>query len=231
VLSRAVLIDGDEMLATDAEHSGGLASGGSRTAIAEQQRHKLVRRTAETLQLYLAFVMAEQVRAAAAASLPLVVHSERVAGFQPYASFWAEAVVWSLAVFANCFRSEPIVSKRSGISPELHQRLLKRAESANAKRCPLVQSERSGSLADTRSQAAGIPHDAQAAGCTSAFPWERSSRPDADPDARLSSNARALDSTVDCPAQPAEATAGIPDLIACNRPEVGGRVSTGVAPW
>jgi hypothetical protein len=38
-------------------------------------------------------------------------------------------------VFASCLWSEPIVSKRSGISPGFRQRLLERAQSANAKRC------------------------------------------------------------------------------------------------
>ena len=33
--------------------------------------------------------------------------------------FWAKAVVWRLAVFASCLRSEPVVSKRSGISLDL----------------------------------------------------------------------------------------------------------------
>lgn len=36
----------------------------------------------------------------------------------------AKPVVWRLAVFASCLRSEPIVSKRMGISPDLGQRLL-----------------------------------------------------------------------------------------------------------
>ncbi len=53
---------------------------------------------------------------------------------------WAKAVVWPFAVFASCLWSEPIVSKRSGISPGFRQRLLERAQSANAKRSPLVQS-------------------------------------------------------------------------------------------
>src|SRR5450755_619045 len=73
----------------------------------------------------------------------------------------AKAVVWRLAVFASCLRSEPIVSKRSGMSPDLRQPLLERAVSANAKRCPLVQSGRSASLAGADSQAAEIPQKQQ----------------------------------------------------------------------
>jgi hypothetical protein len=56
---------------------------------------------------------------------------------------------------AVCGR-KPVVSKRSGISLDLRQRLLERAMEANAKRCPLVQSGRSGSLAGADSQAAEI---------------------------------------------------------------------------
>jgi hypothetical protein len=58
-------------------------------------------------------------------------------------------------LLAVCGR-KPVVSKRSGISLDLRQRLLERAMEANAKKCPLVQSGRSGSLAGADSQAAGI---------------------------------------------------------------------------
>ena len=88
-------------------------------------------------------------------------------------SFWAKAVVWPLAVFANCWRSEAIVSKRSGISPDLRQRLRERAESANAQRFPLVQSGRSGSLAGADSQAAEIPQRRHCARLASAFGRKR----------------------------------------------------------
>jgi hypothetical protein len=88
-------------------------------------------------------------------------------------SFWAKAVVWPLAVFANCWRSEAIVSKRSGISPDLRQRLRERAESANAQRFPLVQSGRSGSLAGADSQAAEIPQQRHCARLASAFGRKR----------------------------------------------------------
>jgi hypothetical protein len=66
-------------------------------------------------------------------------------------------------VFASCLWSEPIVSKRSEISPDFRNRSLERAESANAKRCPLVQSGQSGSLAAAREQVAASPQQQQSA--------------------------------------------------------------------
>ena len=65
---------------------------------------------------------------------------------------WAKAVVWRLAVFASCPRSEPVVSKRSGISPDLRQRLLERAVSANAKRCPLVPIRAGAAVSSARTR-------------------------------------------------------------------------------
>jgi len=63
-----------------------------------------------------------------------IAHKRGPATAGSTASNWARAVVWRLAVFASCLRSEPVVSKRSGISLDPRHRLLERAMEANANR-------------------------------------------------------------------------------------------------
>jgi hypothetical protein len=71
--------------------------------------------------------------------------------------FWAKAVVWRLAVFASCPRSEPVVSKRSGSRPTSASACWNAPCQLTRRGVRSCNPGRSGSLVGADSQAAEIP--------------------------------------------------------------------------
>ena len=73
------------------------------------------------------------------------------------ARLWAKAVVWRLAVFASCPRSEPVVSKRSGSRPTSASACWNAPCQLTRRGVRSCNPGRSGSLVGADSQAAEIP--------------------------------------------------------------------------